>query len=117
MLPEGSKWGAGGFGLRIAAGLAACLWAAGGFHPAAALAEVVFLQDGRTIQADKVEVLGDRVRIERPTGVIELPLHEVMTIHPTAPPRGLPGTPPPADVYRELPQQLNDKVRREIETK
>jgi hypothetical protein len=79
--------------------------------------EIVFLQDGRTIQAEKVEVLGDRVRIEKPAETIELPRSEVLSIHPYSPPSGSPGSPSPADTYRDMTQQMNDKVRREIEGK
>ena len=80
----------------------------------AAAAETVFLQDGRTIQADKVEIVGDRVRIEKPAETIELPRSEVLSIHPRSMPRVSPG---PADVYRDTTQQMNDRVRREIESR
>jgi hypothetical protein len=79
--------------------------------------EFVFLQDGRVIQADKVEVIGDRVRVEKPAETIELPRSEVLSIHPYLPPSGSPGAPSPADTYRDITQQMNDKVRREIEGK
>jgi hypothetical protein len=78
---------------------------------------MVILQDGRAIQADKVEVIGDRVRIEKPAETIELPRSEVLSIHPTAPPSGTPGQASPAETYRDLTQQMTDKVRREIETR
>ena len=74
-------------------------------------AETVFLQDGRTIQADKVEIIGDRVRIEKPAETIDLPRSEVLSIHRSAPPSAS----PPGDVYRGMTEQMNDKVRREIE--
>ena len=74
-------------------------------------AETVFLQDGRTIQADKVEIVGDRVRIEKPAETIELPRSEVLSIHSSAGP----SAPPPGEVYRGMTEQMNDKVRREIE--
>ena len=82
-------------------------------HPvhSAMAAETVFLQDGRTIQADKVEIVGDRVRIEKPAETIELPRSEVLSIHRPAPPRASPS----GEVYRGMTQQMNDKVRREIE--
>jgi hypothetical protein len=85
-------------------------------HPAvpAMAAETVFLQDGRTIQADKVEIVGDRVRIEKPAETIEVPRSEVLSIHPRSEPRVSPG---PADVYRDTTQQMNDRVRREIESR
>jgi hypothetical protein len=82
-----------------------------------AAAEMVILQDGRAIQADKVEVIGDRVRIEKPAETIEVPRGEVLSIHPTAPPSGTPGQASPAETYRDLTQQMTDKVRREIETR
>jgi hypothetical protein len=75
-------------------------------------AETVFLQDGRTIQADKVEIRGDTVRIEKPAETIELPQSEVLSIHSSSAPRV---SPSPADVYRDVTQQMNDKVRREIQ--
>ena len=79
--------------------------------------EFVFLQDGRVIQGDKVDVIGDRVRIEKPTETIELPRSQVLSFHPYLPPSGSPGAPAPADTYRDITQQMNDKVRREIESK
>ena len=79
----------------------------------AAAAETIFLQDGRTIQADKVEILGDTVRIEKPAETIYIPRSDVLTIHP-APPQASSG---PADVYRDTARQMNDKVRREIESR
>ena len=79
--------------------------------PAAIAAETVFLQDGRTIQADKVEIVGDRVRIEKPAETIEIPRSEVLSIHSSAGPSAS----PPGEVYRGMTEQMNDKVRREIE--
>jgi hypothetical protein len=76
-------------------------------------AETIFLQNGRTIQADKVEIIGDTVRIQKPAETIDIPRSEVLTIHPSAPPNVSPG---PADVYRDTTRQMNDKVRREIES-
>lgn len=80
-----------------------------------AAADRIFLQDGRTIQADKVDVVGDRVRIEGSGGTVELPRSEVLSIHPVTPPSGTPGLPSPADTYRDLPTQMNDRLRREIQ--
>jgi hypothetical protein len=74
----------------------------------------VFLEDGRTIQADKTEVIGDRVRIEKPTETIEVPRSAVRTIHRVSTPAASPDVPPPAEVYRDLTPQMTDKVRREI---
>jgi len=76
--------------------------------------EIIFLWDGRTIRADKIEVIGDTLRIEKPTETIEIPRSEVLSIHPSSPPTVSPG---PADVYRDTTRQMNDKVRREIESK
>lgn len=75
---------------------------------------VIFLQDGRTIQAEKTEIVGDRIRIEKPTETIEIPRSDVLSIHPVDPPKASPRTPAPADVYRDLTPQMTDKVRREI---
>ncbi len=77
--------------------------------------EIVFLQDGRTIQAEKTEIVGDRVRIEKPAETIELPRSDVLSIHKITPPTASPSVPPPAEVYRDLTQQMTDKVRREIQ--
>ena len=79
-----------------------------------AAAETVFLQDGRTIQADKVEIVGDTVRIQKPAETIELPRSQVLSIHPSTAPRVSPG---PADVYRDTTRQMNDKIRGEIESR
>jgi hypothetical protein len=78
----------------------------------AVAAETLFLQDGRTIQADKVEIVGDTVRVQKPSETIELHRSEVLSIHHSSAPGASPG---PADVYRDTTRQMNDKVRREIE--
>lgn len=80
-----------------------------------AVGEIVFLEDGRVIQADKVEVQGDRVRIEGPGMSLDLPQREVLSIHPTPPPGGTPPKPSPAETYRDLPQQLQERIRRDLE--
>jgi hypothetical protein len=77
--------------------------------------EIVFLEDGRTIQAEKTEIIGDRVRIEKPAETIELPRSAVLSIHRLTPPTASPNDPPPAEVYRDLTQQMTEKVRREIQ--
>jgi hypothetical protein len=90
------------------------------FCPCADRAEAaatIFLQDGRTIQADKVEIIGDTLRIHKPTETIDLPRSRILSIHPTEPPSGSAATTSPAEVYRSLGQQMNDKVRREIESR
>jgi hypothetical protein len=73
--------------------------------------------EGRTIQAERVEILGDRVRIEKPVETIELPRSAVLSIHPVSPPTASPPGPPPADVYRGLTQRMTDKARREIQNR
>src|SRR5574337_1132105 len=75
---------------------------------------IIFLQDGRTIQAEKTEVIGDRIRIEKHAGTIEIPRSDVLSIHPVTPPKASPSIPPSADVYRDMTPQMTDKVRREI---
>jgi hypothetical protein len=77
-----------------------------------AAAEIIFLQGGRTVQADKVEVVGDTVRIYKPAETIELPRSQVLSIHPSTTPRVSPG---PADVYRDTTRQMTDRIRSEIE--
>jgi len=105
---------------RVAAsllGLIALMVAVGfGFATPAGVSaeEIIFLQDGRTIRAEKTEIIGDRIRIQKPAETIELPRSDVLSIHPVTPPKGSPGTPPPADVYRDMTEQMTDKVRREI---
>jgi hypothetical protein len=76
--------------------------------------EIVFLEDGRTIQAEKTEIIGDRVRIEKPAETIALPRSAVLSIHRVTSPTASPNVPPPAEVYRDLTQQMTEKVRREI---
>ncbi len=90
--------------------------AASGLSPTVASAEesIIFLQDGRTIRADKTEIIGDRIRIHEPAEMIEIPRSDVLSIHPVTPPRASPATPPPVDVYREVTPQMADKIRREI---
>jgi hypothetical protein len=76
--------------------------------------EIIFLQDGRTIQAEKAEVIGDRVRVEKSAETIELPRSAVLSIHRISPAPSSSSVPPPAEVYRDITQQMNEKVRREI---
>lgn len=78
----------------------------------AAAGETIFLQDGRTIQAEKVEVNGDTVRIRKPAETIELHRSEVLSIHRSPAPGVSPG---PADVYRDTTREMSDKVRRDID--
>ncbi len=96
-------------------GMLLFLLAASCLLPAASSAgEIVFLEDGRTIQAEKTEIIGDRIRIEREAETIELPRSAVLSIHRVSPPTTSPNVPPPAEVYPDLTQQMTDKVRREI---
>jgi len=88
--------------------------ASGPLAATASAEEIIFLQDGRTIRADKTEIIGDRIRIEKPAETIEIPRSDVLSIHPVTPPQASPGTPPPADVYRDVTPQMTDKVRGEI---
>ena len=90
--------------------VAAALWA---LATRARAEEVIFLQDGRTIRADKSTVIGDRLRIEKPTEIIEVPRSDVLTIHEVSRPVASPPSPPPAEVYRDVTQQMNEKVRQD----
>jgi hypothetical protein len=85
-----------------------------GLSPAQA-AETVILKDGRTIQAEKTEIIGDQLRIEKPTEIVEVPRSSVLSIHPAAPPGLSPAPSSPATVYGNLTQQMNDQVRQEIQ--
>ncbi len=72
--------------------------------------EIIFFQDGRAIQADKVEVIGERVRITRPSGkIVDLPKSAVRSIHDVTPPVAAP-SPPPAAPRPDLTQQMNNEV-------
>ena len=77
--------------------------------------EVVFLRDGRTIEAEKTEVIGDRVRIQRPAEVIEVPRASVHSILEATAPGPRTTRAAPANVYPGLTQQLNERVREEIQ--
>jgi len=97
--------------LAAALAVAATAWAG------PAWAEIVFLEDGRIIQADRVEVQGDRVQVESQGMSLSVPAREVITIHPTPPPGGTPPHAAPADTYRDLPQQMNERIRQELQGK
>ncbi len=77
--------------------------------------QIIFLQDGHTVQADNVEVVGDQLRITRPSGkIVYLPRSDVFSIHDVTPPRPAPSTPsgaPPSD----LTQQMTNEVRGQIQ--
>lgn len=77
--------------------------------------EIIFLEDGRTIQAEKVEIVGDRIRIKRSSETIELPRSDVLSIHHISPPQVSPNSPAPSEVYRDMTPQMVDKIRREIQ--
>ena len=77
--------------------------------------KIVFLQDGRTIRAEKTEVIGDRVRVEKPAETIELPRSAVLSIHRLSPPETSSSVPPPAEVYRGLTHQMTERVGREMQ--
>ncbi len=91
-------------GLLLAAGLSQ-----------AQAAEIVFLNDGRTIQAEKTEVIGDQLRIEKSTEIIEVPRSSVLSVHPAAPPGATQAPSAPAAVYGDMTQRMNDQVRQEIQ--
>jgi hypothetical protein len=77
--------------------------------------EIIFLQDGRTITADKTEVIGDRIRVTKPTEIFDIPRSDVLTTHDVSPPTA-PGTgTPPAEVYHDMTQQMNEKVRQDTQ--
>jgi hypothetical protein len=109
-----------GCGLRWPLGLLLLTPVSWVLPTASAAAVILFLQNGRTIQAERaerMEILGDRIRIEKPTKTIELPRSAVLSIHPASPPTPSPTGPPPAEGYRGLTQQMTDKVRREIQNR
>jgi len=97
-------------GVRLLLFSASCLLPTAGFAE-----EIIFLQDGRTIRAEKVEIVGDRVRIQKPSETIELPRSEVLSIHPTSSPQVSPNSPAPSEVYRDMTPQMVDKIRREMQ--
>ncbi len=77
--------------------------------------QIIFLQDGHTVQADKVEVIGDRVRITRPSGkIVDLPKSDVFSIHDVTPPTAAPSA-PPAAAPSDLTQQMTNEVRQQIQ--
>lgn len=77
--------------------------------------EIVFLEGGRTIQADRVQFFGDRVHIERGTKTIQVDRSAVLSIHRLSRPVAFPNEVPPAEVYRNLAEQMTEKVRRDIQ--
>ncbi len=77
--------------------------------------QFVFFQDGRAIQADNVEVIGQRIRITRPSGeIVDIPKSAVRSIHDATPPSPTP-SPPPAASRPDLTQQMNNEVRQQIQ--
>ncbi len=82
--------------------------------------QYIFLNDGRVLQAKRSEIVGDRLRFETPTGaIVEIPRSEVTTIHEPPLPGGAPPpsaqATPPASVYGNMTQQMNDAVRKQIQ--
>lgn len=100
--------GIGPFGVLVAA----LLWL---LATQARAEEVIFLKDGRTITADKTEVIGDRLRIEKPTETFDIPREHVLTIHQVSPPTASPKATPPAEVYRDITGQMNEKARQDTQ--
>jgi len=95
--------------LPALAALLAALWPA-----APASADVLFLQDGRAVQVDRVEVVGDEVHVVTPVGErLRLPRREVLSIHAARPPASPPRTPAPAP-YPNFVQQMTDRVRSQL---
>ncbi len=76
---------------------------------------IIFFKDGRTLQAESTQIIGNRIRITTPTEILEPPSSAVFSIHEVSPPTAPPNGPPPADVYRDITQQMTDKVRGEIQ--
>jgi hypothetical protein len=103
-----------GRGPLLPIGLLVLVTASGPLASTASAEEIIFLQDGRTIRADKTEIIGDRIRIQKPAETIEIPRADVLSIHPVTPPTTSPTSPPPAEVYRDVTPQMTDKVRGEI---
>ncbi len=98
---------------RILTGLLIVLAAGGLFTGRAALADTIFLEDGRTLQADRVQVLGDRVRIEREgQETIDLPKSRVLSVHPPRP--SPPRVPPPPAIYPNFVQEMTNEVRGQL---
>jgi hypothetical protein len=95
-----------------------CLLAAGILWPLAVKApaeETIFLQDGRTITADKTEVIGDHVRITKPTEIIDIPRSAILTTHEVSPPTAPGSATPPGEVYHDITQQMNEKARQDTQ--
>lgn len=103
-----------GRGFLLPIGLLVLVTASGPLAATASAEEIIFLQDGRTIRADKTETIGDRIRMQKPAETIEIPRSDVLSIHPVTPPTSSPTSPPPAEVYRDVTPQMTDKVRGEI---
>ena len=76
---------------------------------------IIFFKDGRTLQAERTQIIGNRVRITTPTEILEPPSSAVFSIHEVPPPTASPNGPPPAEVYRDITQQMTDRVRSEIQ--
>ncbi len=105
--------------LAAVSGVAASLTGFGGARLVASIGEgpqIIFLNNGRTIQAQTIEPHGESLRVQTPGGPINLPSSRVRSIHPMDSPTDSPGSPPPAQVYHGLTQQMTDQVRGEIQS-
>jgi hypothetical protein len=81
----------------------------------AAAGDVIFLRDGRILSVEKWEDLGDRIRIEDAGPPREIPRAEILAIHPD-PARHVPPPPrDPADVYRDIGRQMNERLQRDLQ--
>jgi hypothetical protein len=86
--------------------------------PVASAGETIFLNNGRVLQADNTRIVGNRLRFETPTGAtVSIPRERVLSIHSRTSPAELasPAETPPAQVYGNMTQQMNDQVRQEIQ--
>ncbi len=84
----------------------------------ASAGEYIFLNNGRVLQANNTRVVGNTLRFETPTGATaSIPRERVLSIHSRTSPAELasPAQTPPAQVYGNMTQQMNDEVRQEIQ--
>ncbi len=57
--------------------------------------QIIFLQNGQTIQGETIEPHGEQLRVQTPGGPIDLPSSRVLSIHPMDSPTGSPPSRPP----------------------
>ena len=85
--------------------------------PSAAAGEIIFLQNGQTVQAEGAQVIDDHVRITLPTGnTVDVPRSEILSVHPypsSQPPSGIANN--PAKTYAGETQKMANEVRRQIQ--